>query len=150
MRRTLALLAIVILAGCASSAATSSSNAPALQMTLLQRGTPAADVFYFRGPINIQYDLAIKNPTNEPYTLRRLDIASIGPGAYRVRTGTQPVNQKVSPNGTTSVRLSTWGQSTGGFISSGEPVTVRVIAQFDGPHGRFQKVFTETLSQFGE
>jgi hypothetical protein len=142
------LAAIVILAACASSA-TSSSNAPPLQLTLLQRGAPAADVFYFRGPINIQYDLAIKNPTNEQYTLRRLDIQSIGPGAYRVRTGTQPVNQRVSANGTTSVRLSTWGQSTGGFISSGEPVTVRVIAQFDGPHGRFQKIFSETISQFG-
>src|SRR5947207_447988 len=146
MRRTLALLAIVFLASCASSA-TSSSTAPPLQMTLLQRGAPAADVFYFRGPINIQYDLAIRNPTNESYTLRRLDIQSIDPGAYRVRTGTQPVNQRVSANGTTNVRLSTWGQSTGGFISSGEPVTVRVIAQFDGPHGRFQGVFTETLSQ---
>ena len=149
MKRTLALLAVAFLvAGCASSA-TTTSNAPPLQLSLLQRGAPAADVFYFRGPINIQYDLAIKNPTNEAYTLRRLDIQSLGPGAYRIRTGAQPVNQRVNPNGTTSVRLSTWGQSTGGFISSGEPVTVRVIAQFDGPHGRFQRVFTETLSQFG-
>jgi hypothetical protein len=150
MKQTLALLAIAVLAGCASSAATS-SNAPPLQLTLLQRGAPAADVFYFRGPVNIQYDLAIKNPTNDQYTLRRLDIQSIGQGAYRVRTGSQPMAQKVNPNGTTTVHLSTWGQSTGGFISSGEPVTVRVIAQFETPGGKsFQRVFTETLSQFGQ
>jgi len=150
MKRALVLFAIVLMAGCASSAATS-SNAPPLQMTLLQRGAPAADVFYFRGPVNVQYDLAVRNPTNNQYTLRRLDIQSVGPGAYRIRTGSQPMNQKVNPNGTTAVHLSTWAQSTGGFISSGEPVTVRVIAQFQDPNGHmFQKVFSETLSQYGE
>lgn len=147
MKHAFALLAIALLAGCASAPA-SSSGAPALKIDLLQRGAPAADVYYFRGPINIQYDLAVQNPTNNQYTLRRLDIQSIGQGAYRIRTGSQPMSQKINPNGTTSVHLSTWGQSTGGFISSGEPVTVRVIAQFDGPEGGFQKVFTETLSQF--
>lgn len=150
MKRALALLAIAVLAGCASAPA-SSNGAPPLQVNLLQRGTPAADVYYFRGPVNIQYDLAVKNPTNDQYTLRRLDIQSIGQGAYRIRTGSQPMNQKINPNGTTSVHLSTWGQATGGFISSGEPVSVRVIAQFAGPNGKtFQKVFTETLTQFGE
>ena len=150
MKQTLALLAIAILAGCASSPA-SSDGAPPLQVTLLQRGTAAPDVYYFRGPVNIQYDLAVKNPTNDQYTLKRLDIQSIGQGSYRIRTGSQPMNQKIDPNGTTSVHLSTWGQSTGGFISSGEPVSVRVIAQFAAPNGKsFQKVFTETLSQFGQ
>ena len=62
MKRALVLLAIAMLAGCASAPA-SSSSAPPLQVSLLQRGTPAADVYYFRGPINIQYDLAVKNPT---------------------------------------------------------------------------------------
>jgi hypothetical protein len=148
MKRSLALLAIILVAGCASSA--TSNGGPPLQLTLLQRGAPVPDVFYFRGPVNVAYDLAIKNPTNEQYTLSRLDIRSIGPGAYRIRTGSQPMRQRVNPNGVTSVHLSTWAQSTGGFISSGEPVSVRVIAQFDGPGGRFQKVFTQTLSQFGE
>jgi hypothetical protein len=148
MKRILALLAIVLVAGCASSAI--SNAGPPLQLTLLQRGAPIPDVFYFRGPVNVAYDLAIRNPTNEQYTLSRLDIRSIDAGAYRIRTGSQPMRQRVNPNGVTSVHLSTWAQSTGGFISSGEPVSVRVIAQFDGPGGRFQKVFTQTLSQFGE
>src|SRR3954447_24985799 len=150
MKRIVALLAIALVTGCASSQS-SSSTAPPLKVSLLQRGTPAADVYYFRGPINIEYDLAVANPTNDQYTLRRLDIQSIGQGAYRIRTGAQPMNQRISPNGTTSVHLSTWGQSTGGFMSSAEPVSVRVIAQFAAPNGKsFQKVFTETLSQFGQ
>lgn len=150
MKRALTFLAIAMLAGCASAPG-SSSGAPPLQVSLLQSGAPAADVYYFRGPVNIQYDLAIRNPTNEAYTLRRLDIQSIGQGAYRIRTGAQPMNQSIPPNGTTSVHLSTWGRATGGFMSSGEPVSVRVIAQFAGPNGKsFQKVFTETLSQFGQ
>ena len=119
MKRALVVVAIAMLAGCASTPA-DSAGAPPLQVSLLQRGTsPASDVFYFRGPVNIQYDLAVKNPTNEQYTLRRLDIQSIGQGAYRIRTGAQSMNQRISPNGTTSVHLSTWGQSTGGFMSSG-------------------------------
>ena len=150
MKQALAFLAIAMLAGCASSAA-SSSDAPPLQVSLLQSGSPAADIYYFRGPVNIQYDLAVKNPTNSAYTLRRLDIQSIGQGAYRIRTGAQTMNQTIPANGTTDVHLSTWGRATGGFMSSGEPVSVRVIAQFAGPNGKtFQKVFTETLSQFGQ
>jgi hypothetical protein len=148
MRRILALAAIAILAGCASSRGTDSAGAPPLQVTLAQIGTPASDMYFFRGPINVQYELTVKNPTSTEYTLRRLDIQSVSPGAYSIRTGNQPITYRIPPNGTTTIHLSTWGTARGGFLRAEEPVSLRVIAQFDAPGGKgFQKVFTETLGQ---
>ena len=146
MKRALLSIAIAMLVACASTS--SSNEGPPLQATLLQVGAPSPDTYYFRGPVNIQYALTIKNPTNEQFTLRRLDIQSVGQGAYRVRTGAQAINQRVNPNGTTTIHLATWGTAMGGFISSTEPVTLRVIGQFEGPNGRFQKIFTETILQY--
>jgi hypothetical protein len=146
MRKSLALAVIALLAGCASSSP--SSDAPPLDLKLVQVGTPAADMYYFSGPINVQYDLVAHNPANAEYTLKRLDIQSVGPGAYSIRTGSSPITYRIPPNTTTTIHLSTWARAAGGFLRAEEPVTVRAIAQFDGPKGTFQKVWTETLSQF--
>lgn len=149
MRNQLAVLVTTLLLGGCASATGTSSNAPPLEVTLTQVGTPASEMYFFRGPINIQYDLAVRNPTPNEYTLRRLDIASVGSGAYAVRTGNQPITYRIAPNGTTTIRMSAWGTARGGFLTSEEPVTLRVMAQFDGGGGKgFQKVFTQTLSQF--
>ena len=56
---------VVLLAGCASSTL---SSGPEVQVHLEQVAGPP-DVYYFAGPVNIQYRLSITNPTNEPLTL---------------------------------------------------------------------------------
>src|ERR1700730_3969665 len=111
---------VVLLAGCASS---TQSSGPDVQVHLEQVSGPP-DVYYFAGPVNIQYRLSITNPTNEPLTVTRLDLSTFGPGAYSLRTAATPMNLKVSPNSTASYVISVWGRARGGFLSSGEPVTV--------------------------
>jgi len=140
-------LALVFCAACVSSSSNSSDNGPKLELDLRQAGT-MGDTFYFRGPVNVMYQLHITNPTASTYTLRRLDLRSEGPGAYSIRTGDAPIVQTIPPNGTTTVTLSAWANARGGRMTSTEPVTIRGIAHFDGPGGPFTKIFTETLSQF--
>jgi hypothetical protein len=144
MRITIAAAVLLLaLGGCASSA--SDSSGPNLGIHLEQAsGVP--DMFYFRGPINLQYRLTVANPTATPVTLRRLDLRTIGPGAYSIRTGSTPITQTIAPNGTTSVVLSAWGRATGGYLSSEEPVTLRGVAYFDTPdHHAFVRQFVETF-----
>jgi hypothetical protein len=150
MKRLVSLFAFsVLLAACGSTGATGTPGAPALEVHLGQTGS-STDVFYLRGPISLQYVVEVTNPTPDTFTLVRLDLQSIGEGAYYLRTGSVPMNERIQPNGTTAIRVAAWGTSRGGRLTVNEPVTMRVVAQFDDGHGRrFQRISTENLSQFG-
>ncbi len=147
MRQALSILAaFVLVAGFASS---SKASTPAVEVHLSQVES-SNDVFYMRGPISLRFALTVTNPTNETLTLRRIDLQSLGPGAYSIRTGSTPMKEVIHPNGATSIVLSAWGQARGGRLRANEPVTIRGIAQFVDDHGHsFNRIFTETLGQFG-
>jgi hypothetical protein len=134
----------LLLIGCASS---TQSSGPDVRLHLEQVGGPA-DVFYYAGPINIQYRLSITNPANEPLTLTRLDLQTFGPGAYSLRTEATPMNLKVPPNSTASYLVSVWGRARGGYLASTEPVTLRGTAFFqsDVTKKSFVRLFTENIS----
>jgi hypothetical protein len=143
MKSALSLFAVLVLVGCASSP--SSSNAPNVTLHLAQVNTPS-DVFYFAGPVNIQYRLTISNPTSQPLTLTRLDLRTFGPGAYSLRTAATPMNLKIAPNGTSTYLISVWGRARGGYLASSEPVSIQGTAYFKGPSGSFVKIFNENIA----
>jgi hypothetical protein len=112
----------------------------------LEQLTSTDDMFYFRGPINIQYRLTVSNPTDQPVTLRRLELSTLGPGSYSLHTGTSPVTRTIAPHGTTSLTLSAWGRSSGGYLRSQEPVNIRGVAYFeDASRHSFVKQFLENF-----
>jgi hypothetical protein len=144
MKRIISLLALFVVA-CASN---QQSSGPEVAIHLTQTNTPN-DIFYFAGPVAIQYQVAITNPTNQPLTLQRLDLQTLGPGAYSLRTAPTPMNVTVPPNGTSVFNISVWGRAHGGYLRSTEPVTIRGTAYFKGPTGSFVRIFSENLSQMG-
>lgn len=135
----------LFLVACGSSNLSSSNSGPNVTVHLEQVAGPP-DVFYFSGPINIQYQLTINNPTNQELTLSRLDLQTLGPGAYSLRTEATPMKLKVAPNASSSYLISVWGRARGGYLASGEPVTLRGTAYFQGPSGGFVRIFTENIS----
>ena len=135
----------LFLFACASS---NQSNGPNVSIHLAQVAQ-SNDVFYFRGPVSIQYQLSIANPTNQELTLTRLDLQTIGPGAYSLRANGTPMNLKVAPNSTSTYLISVWGYSSGGYLRSSEPVSIRGTAYFKGPSGSFLKLFNENISPAG-
>jgi hypothetical protein len=101
---------------------------------------------YMRGPIALEYQLLVQNRSNETLKLTRLDLQTLGPGAYSLRTGASPMNQLIRPNGTTSVKINAWGQARGGFLTADEPVNIRGVAYFSTPSGpTIRRVFTQVL-----
>ncbi len=143
MRARIAAAAVLLIA--LSGYAWGASDSPKLNITM-QQLTSSGDMFYFRGPINIQYQLAIENPTNQPLTLKRLELSSLGPGSYSIHTGSTPISRTISPHGTTTLNLSAWGRSTGGYLRSEEPVTLRGVAYFSDPTGHsFVRQFIENF-----
>lgn len=141
MRAPLAAAAVLLIA-----LGVYASESPKIDVHLAPVST-SNDTFYFRGPINLQYRLTVTNPSSEAVTLRRIELSSMGPGAYSIHTGAAPIRQTIQPNGTTSIALSAWGRATGGYLRSEEPVTIRGVAYFDEPNGHsFVRQFVETLN----
>ncbi len=136
---------LVLLAGCGSSTL---SSGPDVQLHLEQVAGPP-DVYYFAGPVNIQYRVSITNPTPDPMTLTRLDLQTLGPGAYSLRTAATPMNLKVPPNSSASYLISVWGRANGGDLHAGAPVTIRGTAYFqsDATKKGFVRLFTENIVQ---
>jgi hypothetical protein len=133
------LVPLVLLALCAGCSSTGgSSNGPDIKMHLVQ-ATPIPDFFYFGGPVSVQYQLAVENPTNQPVTLRRLELQSVSDGAYRLRTDSTVLNLPIPPGGHVTVPLSAWAYARGGYLRAEEPVSIRTIGWFEGPSGRFSK-----------
>lgn len=143
MKHAFAALAVLFLAaGCASQ----QDSGPAVTVRIAAVDT-ASDLFYFPGPISLRFAVAVSNPTNEPITLRRLDIRSVGSGAYALRANSTPMNVKIAPNTSATFSISTWGRSRGGYLNSTEPVVLQGTAYFDrpGPGGTFVKIFQQNV-----
>jgi hypothetical protein len=136
------ILFTLLAAACASQ---QDSGSP-VTVQLTQVGGPA-NVFYYPGPVNVQYEVAVTNPTNQQIALRRLDLRTEGPGAYALRTSGSPMNVKIAPKSSATFTVSAWGQARGGYIASTEPVSLYATAYFDGPSGTFVKLIHENAWQ---
>ena len=84
MKNAALFAVLLVVLGCASGTQ-SSAKTPPIDIRLEQVNT-TPDMYYFAGPVNIQYQLSITNSTNETYRLRRLDLRTISSGAYSLRT----------------------------------------------------------------
>lgn len=123
------------------------SSTPAVEAQLVQLNS-VPDMFTFRGPVNVQYQLTIKNPlVDQPITLRRITLRTQGPGAYTLRAD-DPINMVINPESSVTINLSAWARSGGGFMRSQVPVDMVVQLWFDRQGGKsFSKQFVEYLPQ---
>ncbi|MEA2325200.1 MAG: hypothetical protein QOE68_159, partial [Thermoanaerobaculia bacterium] len=111
------------------------ADAPAVEAQLTQLN-PAMDMFAFRGPVNVQYQLTVKNPlVDQAITLRRLTLRTQGKGAYSLRAD-DPIDMVINPESTVTISLSAWGRASGGFMRSQAPVDMVVQLWFDRQNGK--------------
>jgi len=124
------------------------ADAPAVEAQLTQIQS-APEMFTFRGPVNVQYQLTIKNPlVDQSITLRRITLRTQGRGAYSLRAD-DPISMAINPESSVTISLSAWGRSSGGFMRSQEPVDMVVQLSFDRQNGKsFVKQFVLVLPQF--
>ncbi len=160
MKRNLpiALVLLVALAGCASSAtapATSGSKGGAAtaqlaepELTLVQISSVAPAAEYQSGGVPVQFQLQVANHSGEAITLKRVNLQSIGVGGYEVAPVSRPFDKKIEPNAAESVQF--WVPSQINTVmpsGANSPVTLRCTAEFDSPVGRFQKIVVETVGR---
>ena len=142
----IAALALVFAAACASSA--NDPSRPKVNIEEVEAPTYAA-----AGPFDIQYQLQITNPSSQPITLRRVELATTGgPAAYSL--GRQPYVFKATIAPGTTGTVNFWAHAYANYYpgdpNSSQTVSLRGVAIFDTPNGAIQQVFMKVLSQFPE
>lgn len=138
----LSLSILLLAAACGSSGNRPDAPAVTVQLTPVNQ---SSDIFYFPGPISLQYQVSIANPSDEPLTLRRMDLHTEGSGAYFLRTSSTPMDVTVRPRSTATFGISAWGRSPGGYLRSTEPVTLRTTSYFGSPKGDFVRINTQMI-----
>ncbi|HWS71642.1 MAG TPA: hypothetical protein VN605_05985 [Thermoanaerobaculia bacterium] len=148
-----AAVAALSLTSCASGAsdsglgkATVAITDPEIQITQLSMVPGAAR--YISGGLPIKYSVKVANHDKQPITLTRLDLVSIGMGAYTLGTTSRPFKMKVAPDGLMAAEF--WVPATIDDVTvygANGPVTIRCVAQFDSPVGQFQRIFVQQVHE---
>lgn len=142
MRR--AALILLLLAGCASGAQ-DDENAPNIILHLTPDEAYTA-AYTYSGSVNIRYVLSVANTTKDAVKFSRIEIRTIGTGAYMIRPTTTQINIDLAPGERKAVALAVWGYARGGTLASTEPVTLRGTAYLTGPKGAFLRLITEYIT----
>ncbi|MFP5246753.1 MAG: hypothetical protein ACLGH0_08665 [Thermoanaerobaculia bacterium] len=103
-----------------------------------------------QGVLEVQYGVRIRNKADETITLRQIQIESVGDGGpYFVARSRYFFKFSVKPDNTDDVTFWAKAYSEGNRyrIDAQAPVTIRGIAFFETPIGRFRKPFVTNLSQ---
>ena len=103
-------------------------------------------MLYFAGPVNLQFQATLSNPTDQAVTLQRLDLRTLGGGSFVMRATGTAFHVTVPPHGTKTVTMSAWGTSRGGMLAEDEPIQLQATAYFSGPQGSFVRLLNTRLS----
>jgi hypothetical protein len=136
-----AFLILLLLTGCASGTQ-DDPNAPKVALHLEQFES-APNAFTYNGPVNVRFALSVTNSTKDKVKLNRIEIRTIGSGAYTIPTTSTMINTEVGPGEAKTMTVALWGYAQGGRLHSMEPVSVRAIGYFTGPTGAFIRLFSE-------
>jgi hypothetical protein len=140
--------ATLLLFSCATSSPKTATVEPEFQIQQISNIPEAAR--YVTGRISVQYAVAVKNTTPAPLQLKRIDVQSVGYGAYTLAPTSLPFDVPIAPGETKVVQF--WG---GAFIDSSTisgangPVTLRAVAQFDSANGPVRTTVVQQVHESG-
>jgi len=151
-RGSLAALGMTLALGCVSAAPQQQSTAPLNEpeIQIHQLSNVAEIARDITGPISVQYQVHVGNRTGVPITIKRIDVSSIGEGAYTLRQNSTPFNQPLDTGHAAALTL--WAPafiSNPTIVGANGPVTLRVAVQYDTPNGSHQAIRVEQVHAFG-
>ncbi len=99
----------------------------------------------------MQFRVDVANRAHDAITLKRIDLQSIGEGAYNLPPISKPFNLAVNPGAGQSVDL--WGPvyiNAPTIVGPNGPVTLRVTVHYDTSAGPTQSVVVQQVHPFGQ
>lgn len=142
------VLVIPILTACGSSNGFRDDAPVGLippELNIRQTEGQAFAARHIEGPISVKFEVDVFNPSSEAIELQRLQLESIGEGAYSLRS-TKPFQTNVEPGKTQTVEM--WAPAYANSTISGAngPVTVRIQADFRSELGKFRKIYVKQVN----
>jgi hypothetical protein len=143
MRKTFAVLAVLVMASCAAMQRSNANGKvadPEVSLVQTSRVPDAAE--YSTGGVPVSFRMDVTNRADVPITLKRVDVVSVGGvGGFDIPSTSHPFTTTIAPGGKDSVEFWVAGNATGQNVTgANEPVTVRVVATFDSSLGSLQNV----------
>ena len=144
MRNILLISALLFAASCATDDYMSSTE-PEISIAQLSRAAEGTQ--YDTGPLSAHFAVEVRNPTSESLHLDRVDVQSMGGGAYDLRPHSQAFDVTIAPKESRSVEF--WAPayvSMPTVAGANGPVTIRATLAFDAAGKKFQKVVIQNIS----
>jgi hypothetical protein len=144
---SLGVTAILFLIGCAS-ATPDSRKAPLdePEVVISQISNIAEVARNITGAISVQYQVAIANHSKDPITVKRIDVMSIGLGAYLLRPSSVPAEVRLNPGESKAMQF--WASASiddPTILGANGPVTLRVTVTYDTPAGSSQRIVVQQV-----
>jgi hypothetical protein len=145
----IALAALTLLTACASSS-TPQPTGREPQLLIQQLSNIPEAARNITGRISVQYALSVTNVTPAALRLKRIDVQSIGYGAYTLTATSLPFDVEIAPGETKTVQF--WGAAfidTTTIMGANGPVTLRAVAQFDSARGPVRTTVVQQVHESG-
>ena len=144
MQRSCLWTAILLLLGCSSAAPQQKTAEPDIHISQISNLAEAAA--HTTGSISVHYQVDVANHTTVPITIKRIDVISLGEGAYTLRPSSYPFDAALRPGDTTSLQF--WAPAVIAdptIIGANGPVSLRITTQYDTPSGHSQSVVVQQV-----
>lgn len=135
-----------MLIGCAS-AAPKKAPLDEPQIHIAQLSNIAEAARHVTGNISVQFRVDVENVAKVPITLKRIDLVTLGSGAYSLRPTSAPFDAHLSPGETTAVQM--WAPAfidDPTIVGANGPVTVRATLFYDTPAGTSQTIVVQQVN----
>ncbi len=141
----LAVPAALLVVACATQNATApSQNEPEIHISQLSNVSDAAR--HISGGISVQYRVDVTNRLKDAITLRRIDLISLGSGAYTLRPTSYPFDKQLMAGESTALQF--WAPAVIDdvtIVGANGPVSLRLTLQYDTPAGRTQSIVVQQV-----
>ena len=138
---------LLVVAAC-STAITSADGVGLIppELKIRQLGGPGVLANKLGGPTPVNFEIQIYNPSIEEIELERVELQTMGVGAYTIGNASRPFDKLVPSDKTISV--TTWVGAVAGdtIIGVNGPATLRITAYFNSEFGRFKQIYTQTVN----
>jgi len=98
----------------------------------------------------VQYRVDVENRAPSAITIKRIDVVSVGAGAYSLRSTSVPFNEPLGPGETKAVQF--WAPAyiaNSTILGANGPVTIRMTVFYDTPSGVQQTIVIQQVQGEG-
>lgn len=140
------IVAVTLLAGCASSSSRP-AGVPAPELNIVQTQGPGGSGVsrQLTGPVSVRFQLQVLNTWKEDLILERVELESVGEGAYSIRRTNQAFEEVIPARESGSVEMWATGVAGQTIAGRGGPVTIRATFYFTAGDNSFREVITRNI-----